>query len=275
MKIPKLLLHHYTSGPGLLGILAGTGALWASDVYSLNDASEVSHAFTLLKSAIHNSFKSDSERLENAVEPINEFLDRYSRSSVHVTCFSAVADSLTQWRGYCPPGFGYSIGFDGDNLREVAAGQGFALEKCIYELTDQNQIAHAFLQSLRQGLYPYTSGSTSLENCLSVCIPILMSQFLLIAPRMKHPSFKNEEEWRLIGRVNTDDDRLQLRPGKSMLVRYLPVQLNLSPTSELLWNICVGPTPHPELAMRPLSHFFRKLQLRNGITRSFVPYRDW
>jgi hypothetical protein len=42
---PAALLYHYTNDVGLRGILE-TGQIWLTDIFSLNDPSELSHGFS-------------------------------------------------------------------------------------------------------------------------------------------------------------------------------------------------------------------------------------
>jgi hypothetical protein len=47
-------------------------------------------------------------------------LEKIDRTNVCVCSFSEKGDLLSQWRGYCPQGVGYSIGFDSAKLNELA-----------------------------------------------------------------------------------------------------------------------------------------------------------
>ena len=43
---PPAVIYHYTNDAGLKGILE-TGKIWLSDIFSLNDPSELSHGFSI------------------------------------------------------------------------------------------------------------------------------------------------------------------------------------------------------------------------------------
>lgn len=102
--IPELLLHHYTSGHGLLGIFEH-GEIWATNVHSLNDTREFAHSIELAKSAIRSEISESIDRNKLAVaDAIISHLESSSRISIYVTCFSEVMDSLSQWRGYISVG---------------------------------------------------------------------------------------------------------------------------------------------------------------------------
>ncbi len=275
MHITSLRLHHYTSGHGLLGII-GSGSIWATKIQYMNDSKEFVHAIELADRSIRTRKAAQSnERFSALCDALIEHLERISGMAFYVACFSEVEDSLSQWRGYCPSGFGYSIGFDGDKLREIATPQGFSLQQCIYSRRDQDQAATQWVDKTLASL---TNSCPSTEEPRLFCekaVGVFLDDLIKFAPYMKDNAFSDEREWRLVALISDNDPRVQLRPGKSMLVPYAPIDLKLSLDSALLWNILIGPTPHIELAMSSAAHLFQKIRPVNGIGRSMVPYRDW
>lgn len=271
---PSLVLNHYTSGTGLAGIL-DTGTIWATNIHQLNDAMEFRYALDLAKMEIAKAASdSNIENSQTLSERLGDLIDRCGRLSVYVTCFSEVRDSLSQWRGYCPPGFGYSIGFDAEHLRTAAQGHGFVLGQCIYDHHKQNEIITSWAKKTFEYIVSNLNPSANTSETEEVVWPRMMS-LLVQAPFIKHSSFSEEREWRLSRVVRSDDPQLRLRSGKQMLIRYLPISLSLSKESDIIWDICVGPTPHPELATDAITHYFNRLKIRNGIGPSQSPYRSW
>src|ERR1700687_3960405 len=59
---------------------------------------------------------------------------------VFVGSLSEAKDKLSQWRGYCPTGGGFCIGFSPDLIERQARTQGFHLLKCEYDLERQTAI---------------------------------------------------------------------------------------------------------------------------------------
>lgn len=274
MHIPSLRLHHYTSGQGLLGII-GSSTIWATKIQYMNDSKEFAHAIELADTSIRTRKAAQSNKQLSAFcDALIEHLERISGMPFYVACFSEVEDSLSQWRGYCPSGFGYSIGFDGDKLREIAKPQGFSLQQCIYSRRDQDQAVSQWVDST---LAIFTNSCPPTEEPHSFCeriAGVFLTEFIKFAPYMKDNAFVDEREWRLVALIPAADPRVQLRPGKSMLVPYVPINLELSMDNNLLWNILIGPTPHIDLAMSSATHLFQKARPTNGIGRSMVPYRD-
>lgn len=275
MHHPTLLLHHYTSGTGLVGIFEA-GQIWATNIHSLNDSNEFSHAVGIGKEAVGRVLSASPEEKANALyEPIAKHLDAVSQASFYVTCFSAVEDSLSQWRGYCPPAFGYSIGFDGEMLRKIVGAQGFRLGECIYDRAIQRATAEQWAQRTVARLLPGLSAMTDPAAYVrDNCSPFL-SEFVDFAPFLKHSAFKDEHEWRLAALVPSNDPRMRVRAGRSMLIPYLPIDLKLNKEDPLIWNVRVGPTPHTELAMNAVTHYFNNFRFKNGVCASQNPYRDW
>jgi hypothetical protein len=275
MSLPNILLHHYTSGNGLLGIF-NSGQIWATSIHSLNDSREFVHAVGLAKSAIGKAIADSGDaNAKSLFDPVVERLESMSRIAIYVTCFSTVEDSLSQWRGYCPPAFGYSIGFDGELLRKVAEPQGFQLAPCIYKWAEQQEIAKGWAERTISHLLPGLAGAAAVKTHVGSNVSPFLREFVGFAPYFKNPNFADEREWRLAGIVALNDPRMCVRPARSMLVRYLPIELNLNKVDPLIWSICVGPTPHPELAVDAVTHYFTKIRITNGVGASKIPYRDW
>lgn len=275
MVYPKLILYHYTSGQGVVGIL-DSKQVWATNIHCLNDSKEFVHALSLAKLAIRQVLEEEIEdEFEVIYAAVEVALDSISQLSVYVSCYSEVSDSLSQWRGYCPPGFGYSIGFDGDALRAAASRQGFELGRCIYDKFEQENICLSWARATVQLIKRELKRSDEIVKVVQDASNTFLNTFYAFAPLLKHESFHSESEWRLFGLVRSDDVRLRIRPSKSMLVGYLAIDLDLDKTSDMIWNIMIGPTPHQELAAGTLSTYFNRIKVRNGISYSETPYRDW
>ena len=105
------------------------------------------------------------------------------------------------------------------------------------------------------------------------CRPFL-NDFVSFGARFKDPSFSDEREWRLVAVVPSTDPRVQLMAGKSMLVPYVPVNLQIGEGDRVLNLVRVRPTPHLELASNSLTRIFTRVRLGN-VTHSAIPYRDW
>lgn len=265
-------LCHYTSGHGLLGIL-DSHSVWASNIHQLNDAQEFRHAFGLAEEALRRIVHGAEARPQALVASLCDILDRWKLISVHVASFSEDGDSLSQWRGYCPDGFGYCLEFDPASLTAAAERAGFELKPCIYDEAIQRQLVGDWATICMELALRWTPEGDGDAALVARCHDHIV-QLVLKAPYLKHPSFAAEREWRMVKVVEGDDPALRVRAGKSMLIRYVPIPVDLSPGTAALRNICIGPAPDPELAAEGITFYFHRTCLRS-VTYSKVPYRAW
>lgn len=252
-------LFHYTNQAGLLGILE-SNCLWATAVDFLNDESEYSYGLALLENALVercNQVEND-KRME--MHLLRGQLRRFP--AVCVASFTEEGDLLSQWRAYGGGSGGFALGFRREHLRGLAEGQGFYLEKCIYPQKDQakavDELMDEWHERIRQG--KSTIGCAKSASKLAV--------------RLKHESFEEEREWRLIGMPKPPS--LDFRQGKSMLIPYF--KFDLGDANAYLQEVVIGPNPHRDLAGRAVSLFMRKLKLFNPemrVRNSRSPYRNW
>jgi hypothetical protein len=110
---PKIL-YHYTTAPGLLGILQA-GRLWASNSRFMNDPTEITYATRLFRRVslaeieAYNSqrFGFKSQGVENVRACVTNWLDEYEENArVYASCFCTSGDLLSQglwsvWRRLC------------------------------------------------------------------------------------------------------------------------------------------------------------------------------
>jgi hypothetical protein len=111
---PPPMIYHYTSDVGLRGILK-TGQLWLTDIFSLNDPSELSHGFSLAINALTNRVAKNLPVSQKFAKNFAAFaLQRAIPKTAHffMCSFSSCGDDLGQWRAYADNGHGFALGFD-------------------------------------------------------------------------------------------------------------------------------------------------------------------
>lgn len=90
------------------------------------------------------------KKLQEAAANINTLIDGLG------FCLSEKKDILSQWRGYANDAYGVSIGFSKEYLDLLAASyrggkvSGFALDKVIYEPTDQEQVIQPTYDKIKE-----------------------------------------------------------------------------------------------------------------------------
>ena len=196
-------------------------------------------------------------------------LDGAARINLFVACFSEKPDLLSQWRAYCPNGNGYSIGFGYDQLTDQMNVQQFFLAPCIYDVIEQEKLIRelvdeAFKEAL-QGAKP------NIDTITDECI----KKFLVVGPVLKHPTFSEEAEWRLVSKwpKYISDPQIKIRDGKSMLLPYFQFKLAEETGTLPTPSIVVGPNPHMELAI--LSVKFLLGSFADVVQPTKIPFRGW
>lgn len=102
---------------------------------------------------------------------------------------------------------------------------------------------------------------------------------LRIAAAIKHPSFKEEQEWRAVSPIITNYVRapISYRNGSAMLIPYINFRL-VQRDGDLVKfeHIFLGPTSNFGLSMHSLSNYLSKKMVnpKNGITYCQIPYRE-
>jgi len=285
--IPQL--YHYTSQAGLLGMIEYK-QLWFTHIHYMNDSSEYDYAMNL----IHRVFSEDYGIHDTKAEMDYEMQSQYF-GDVYSFSLSESKDQLSQWRGYCPNG-GFCVSFDNSQLSNMMKAHSFYIGKCIYEEEYQKQL-----------IYQHIVGHTPEEYEKRFTVPLrepegntpeeiesqrsrieienrnyqsrldrqiyehkfdVFKNAMKYAPLLKHKTFKEEQEWRIVA---ISHERPDFRQGKSFIVPYLKMPLTENNEFVQLREIIVSPTPHIELAKKACE------MLHSGATviESKIPYRNW
>jgi hypothetical protein len=88
----------------------------------------------------------------------------------------------------------------------------------------------------------------------------------------KHPSFEQEQEWRLVSISSAYPPFF--RQGKSMIIPYTPLRIS-SVLNGGINHVFVGPCPHMELSMRSVRDMFGIKNINVAVHPSSIPFRDW
>jgi hypothetical protein len=97
------------------------------------------------------------------------------------------------------------------------------------------------------------------------------------APILKHKSFAEEKEWRIISRpLPCTRKGFDFRPGTSMLIPYYRIPLTGGMQAFQIEEIGVGPTPHSRQSQRSLQSLLVKHDLKTTKVRNTAaPFRSW
>jgi len=278
--IPELLFH-YTSPEGLIGILRKL-ELWASNAAFLNDIQEVERAVSVSRVVIENTIArgvnaQDLDALQEMRAYVGAAAKRY-----YVFSLTEERDLLSQWRAYCPPGGGYAIGLPSKQLSLMADVQGFTLSPCIYDEQLQYRILQEFVDAfLIKFRHEIAEGAATHD--LAKQIGWEFGQHVArFGISLKHHSFREEKEWRLISpAIEEPHSQLDYKSSSFRVVPFFRFQLtngqhpNL--TAENRIAIVIGPTSDPVAStMAVQSLVTSTIGSGNAShTVSEIPYRNW
>ncbi|MDG9668166.1 DUF2971 domain-containing protein [Hahella sp. CR1] len=281
--IPVDTLYHYTTFSGLLGIVE-SGNLWASDIRYMNDSAELKHTADLISAEVDRRI-ADSHPKPGLLHQFRDWI-AHRITNGHMlfgASFRSNGNLLSQWRGYSSMGKGVSVGFPAAHILECASQQSFQVGKCIYSHQDQTTLIRQVMDVVEALAEQHGehAGPTHFPPSQSYhgVFEMIESDLLRIAAILKHPSFQEEEEWRIVSPGVTDylNSPVKFREGASMLVPYFEFNLTTrSNDNHYLEHIYLGPTPNINLSMNSLNMFLTKHRLspKHGITYCQIPYRQ-
>ncbi|RKN83484.1 DUF2971 domain-containing protein [Ulvibacterium marinum] len=220
---PYETIYHYTSFEGLIGILESQN-LYATNINFLNDRKELKHGIGLIQGVL-NSFETKKES-EKIIEFLRSNLSKISETDRYVTCFSRNGDLLSQWRSYGNNGKGVAIGFCP-----------FHIEESIYDWVDCMNIMYNELEQIEvleeyiKISLDYFNGYKELLDWEGFDYDYLVADTLIyfleaIIANFKHPSFREEEEFRIEyrfdGNINKQKKKiLYFRNSNNLIVPYI------------------------------------------------------
>ncbi|GAA6168842.1 DUF2971 domain-containing protein [Sessilibacter corallicola] len=278
---PTETFYHYTTLGGLMGIVESK-MLRASDIRYMNDSTELKHSIALLKEEINRRIESGNEN----PQLLNQFSLWLSHRVVNGpmlfgASFRTNGNLLSQWRGYSTHGKGISLGFNPRYIAMCASFHGFKIGKCIYDPQTQRQLVGQVVDAVESLAKSSCGGSrTESKDYQSEVFEKVEGDLLTISAILKHPSFQEEQEWRIVSPVipSSDGYPIQFREGLSMLVPFYAFDFTRGDSRQALelQHVYIGPTSNSELSMKSLSRYLdvHGSTPKDGITYCQIPYRQ-
>lgn len=278
-EIPEKL-YHYTSRHVLLSILEKR-EIWASHIAYLNDAAEFAYALDRITPMVvsRNSLTTDKDEhqvLDLVVEYLQTSQPKLVRNIIlslygaYVFSLSENPDQLSQWRGYCKPGDGYALGFHSETIQNGLDTNKYNLLPCQYDPAKQDELLSWIINQTLRNTREWKAMDPSLQEFpKELALVQFLKMFTDLAPIIKHPSFKDEKEWRLYSREENVETKF--RSGRSLLVPYRPIDLKSLGTNLGLAEIVIGPTPYPLMDANSLGMIFDESV---KIRLSGIPFRE-
>lgn len=280
---PPEFLFHYTSSVGMLGIL-DSRCIWATEIRYLNDAKELVNTVEFLSCEVSERISSAEEFEAEVLRDFRSWLS-HRASGGHAMFVASLTENgnlLSQWRGYTPSSGGVSLGFSASRLRQMGIPKGFRLGRCIYDEQEQQNIARKIVDEVlvAAATFDYAKSNGSRHESVRhyPLFETLEERIFFGAALLKHHSFQEEKEWRLVSSFVPDQKNaaINFRPGKSCLIPYLKFNLNDEDSQLTVLKLAnVGPTPNPNLAMNSVSiAFSQHVSGGHTIRNTMLPLRQ-
>jgi len=280
---PTEVLYHYTSLDAINGIVESK-SLWPTDIRYFQDAAEMRHTAEWLRFEIGQRIE---QKATNAklLGQFREWLSHRLTSGhmLFVVSFTANGNLLSQWRGYCSHGKGISLGFDPNHISKCAQKQAFQMTRCIYDSNEKRQIVAKIIDAIEAVAQERGENKDASKRHPSQSFYDVFEEvegdLLRIAAAIKHNSFKEEQEWRVVSPIITNyvQTPISYRNGSAMLIPYINFGL-VKRDADLVnfEHIFLGPTSNSGLSMHSLSNYLSKKMVspKKGITYCQIPYRE-
>jgi hypothetical protein len=276
------VLYHLTDVDALLGI-ASNRCLWACLATTLNDALEVRHGVDLAVDILRERLSRevteyDSALLAYLIDPTSAPKEVQFEMLPLVVSFCKRINKSGQWLHYGRSGRGVAIGF----ASSMAATVKYDLVEVDYRIESQRermlrllQVGSAALEKDLQNVPPEQKVAIARRTAHIVAIHVP-----LLAVQMKHPSFAEEEEWRMFAHyMSLNGERLE-KGDQRREIKFRKSGERVVPYEELSFG-GDGPLPIKEVVLGQMSPIStdaaRLLLLESGtdvaVKRSDVPVR--
>ena len=258
-------LYHYTNKEGLLGI-AEKSQIWATHILFLNDRTEFYLALDKIKSVLIRMSKKLKYKAKIDVRRAITFYleDDIEKEDAYIFSFSEEYDNLNMWVKYTDMTPGFCLSFDPALLsQEILKNNHVKISHVLYNKSEQENELKKIINEA-EIITDQNPGDTPDDTF--TCN--LYNRFLEIAPFIKHESFQDEKEWRIVIRTKRADTKL--RSKGSVFIPYYTLKM----CENIINDITIGPGGSGEYVKQSVD-FLCSRHLKNIIKpqNSKVPYR--
>jgi len=275
-KTPETI-YHYTDIESLINIVHAK-SIYASDVRFLNDANEIYHGKDVLFHEIENfeRKKHNTEQRKEIADVLRRNFDLISNLHILSTCFCSEGDLLNQWRDYGASEGRISIGLNRTALEDAFGYNepGLLLSEVMYKYKNKRDL---LMNTLNQYLKVYKDWYNDMED------PDLFRRFrvdllktiIQVISTIKDPSFRNENEWRIvIPRLKKQND-IFFQNKVGIIVPRIKLSVGGDYSNLPIDRVIVGPSKQQETTIKSVKNFLYHYGYDYDIAvESEIPYRD-
>lgn len=280
-------LCHYTSLAGLHGIISSK-SIWATHYSFLNDIKEFSYGLECLDKYLNSPISAeDNDWWREHFTTVTNHISNFKTPEIYSTSFCLKKDLLSQWRGYGQQGV--CIVFDKILFNKIGwwnsnpynklsdAPKDFLIPKFdLYhnpveyidegaEYTAINDIINK-IKIYYEGIYNGGMKDDIIFEGLRAKL------FGLTIPFIKHPSFREEGEYRLLALSVNNPSDLKFRCDGKFIIPYIEMSVkeNILPISEIV----IGPGGNGKALEKGIQMMLNNYGYNEvNISHSNIPYR--
>lgn len=265
-------VYHYTSPEGLEGIIR-TNSLHFTNIYFLNDNTEIIHTYKILNDLLPSLKNEINEKLYIEIENrVNEIINpNYLKNKTkiigdndfYIASFSTEKDNLALWNNYTKTEskVGYNIGFNLEKLKNSLKTRNLANSNSPFLIPSMvNYNLNEQKAELEKCIKKYNSLINN-NNYFEVCRNLLYN-LIVYSLFFKHKSFSIENEYRIvicnIGEL--EDNKLEFKIRNGLFIPYISCELSgkTQVNEREIEKITCSPTINKEIAKYSLVKLFNK-----------------
>jgi hypothetical protein len=277
------MVYHYTNDAGLRGILQG-GRMWLTDIFSLNDPSELRHGLSRVQAILSQKAASGPPESKIFAKDFASLGKGLERTAHTFMCSLSEADEdLGQWRAYADNGRGYALGFDTTALEEAFHKNTKAptSERATFPVTYRDSVLDDIQRRLIEKIFSLISLPNGRHLPGDVIVAYMLELLTALASHalhavlfFKHEAYKNEQEYRFLEMHRADaPPQVKRRPRAYSLVDYVESDWKTSAPGALK-RIVIGPAADRQKAREFACECLREFGPANvQIDVSEIPYR--
>jgi hypothetical protein len=182
-------------------------------------------------------------------------------------------NQLSQWRAYCPPEGGYNLSFQSSLLKQHLDRHHFTLGKCVYDRNQQEREIDEVVSRVLKTVGPLKNQS-EIESARETALHQFVGELSAVAPILKHPDFREEQEWRAFSLVPSNDPRMQYHIKGSVAIPHCVLDLQTAKLSFPISQVTVGPNLHQDLAFRGIGALADSAGIPITTAMSTTPLRN-
>lgn len=270
-------IYHYTNDAGLLGILR-SGTLRLTDIFDLNDPSELRHGFKQATKILTERAATGPRETQYVAKEFERFLlagGVEAAAHYFVCSFSKWADELGQWRAYADNGRGFSLGFVSKPLEDAFTknGHGTPVENnSTFPVTYDDARLGGMQRSIIDAAFPLISlprgrslTRAQIDGYMRDLFAYLSVEALRQVLWFKHHAYENEGEFRFLQVFRAD------KPAPAVLYRNRPY--TLVRYREFDWRV-VAEGALRQITIGPSADPIKAPQFARDCLRAFHPSPD-